>query len=186
MSTTNPTQTVPGPEPVRGLIAQLRTYAAYDRDALGMIRQGFDAYGDVWRIEGGGINQFMFRHPDHYHTILITHAASFIKDANYKDRKKGLARFMGNGLVTSDGEFWRRQRKLIQPAFHAKRIENYAEAMVSITLDQIAGWRTGSVIDVDEAMMEATLRVVTKSVFDVDLSGKTDTIGEAMTVFQEK
>ncbi|MBE0688889.1 MAG: cytochrome P450 [Anaerolineae bacterium] len=177
--------TIPGPKPARNLLDQLKLMSQFDRDALGLINRGFDDYGDVWAIEIGSMKQFMFQHPDHYHEILVTKAASFHKDLNYKDRKKGLGRFMGNGLVTSDGEFWKRQRKLIQPAFHASRIEAYAQAMVDITLAQISGWRHGALIEVHEQMMEATLNVVTRSVFDIDVAQETHTIGAAMTTFQE-
>ncbi|MCA9903198.1 MAG: cytochrome P450 [Anaerolineae bacterium] len=177
-------RTAPGPKPARNLLEQLRLMSQFDHDTLGMIQRGFDTFGDVWLIEAGKMQQFMFRHPDHYHEILITKASSFHKDLNYKDRKKGLGRFMGNGLVTSDGDFWKRQRKLIQPAFHARRIEAYAQAMVHITLGQIQDWRDDTVIEVSEQMMEATLKVVTRSVFDVDITQATHTIGAAMTTFQ--
>jgi len=157
----------------------------FDHDTLGLIKGGFDDYGDVWALDFGSMKQFMFRHPDHYHEILVTKASSFHKDLNYKDRNKGLGRFMGNGLVTSDGEFWKRQRKLIQPAFHARQIETYAQTMVDITLAQISNWRDGALVQVDEQMMEATLNVVTKSVFDIDIAEETHTIASALTIFQE-
>jgi cytochrome P450 len=175
----------PGPKPINNLISQFKLMSDFDRDALGIVGAGFRDYGDVWQITVGQFQQFMFKHPDHYHQILVTDADKFHKDANYKNPHKGLARFMGNGLVTSDGEFWRRQRKLMQPAFHSKRIEAYAETMVAETLHEIDGWRDGRLLNVDQSMMEMTLRIVVQALFNSDVSEDAVRVGEAMTVFQE-
>ncbi|MCC6614676.1 MAG: cytochrome P450 [Anaerolineae bacterium] len=185
MSGTQAAESTPGPKPARNLFDQLKLMSQFDHDTLGLISGGFRDYGDVWAIEIGAMRQYMFSHPDHYHEILVAKPSSFHKDLNYKDRNKGLGRFMGNGLVTSDGDFWKRQRKLIQPAFHARRIEGYAQSMVDITLEQISGWRDGASVQVDEQMMEATLNVVTRSVFDVDIASEAHTFGDALTTFQE-
>jgi cytochrome P450 len=177
--------TVPGPKPADNIIQQLQLGAEIGKDFLGSIQDGFKKYGDVWKLSFGSSHNFMFAHPDHYQQILLTQADKFHKDHGYKDRKRGMARFMGNGLVTSDGDFWKRQRKLIQPAFHAKRIEGYAEVMVDYTLAQMRDWRDGARLDVAHEMAGLAYKIVTKSVFDVDGSRDADRMEHIMNVFQE-
>jgi len=81
-----------------------------------------------------------------------------------------LRRVLGNGLLTSEGEFWRRQRKLVQPAFHQERIAAYTEVMVAYTERMLASWKEGQGLDVHEAMMRLTLDIVAKTLFDTDVS----------------
>lgn len=179
------TRIAPGPKPVTNLLSQIRLMGDFDRDTLGLVESGFREHGDLWQITIGQTQQVMIAHPDHLHQVLVTDADKFTKDVGYKDKSKGLARFMGNGLVTSDGEFWRRQRRLMQPTFHAKRIEAYAETMVAHTVAQMGGWRDGAWLDVDHQMMELTLKIVVDALFRTDISEDTERIGAAMTVFQE-
>jgi cytochrome P450 len=178
-------KSAPGPQPITNLLAQIKLMRDFDRDAFGVVMSGFREYGDIWQITAGGTQTVMLAHPDHLHQVMVTDADKFTKDAGYKDKDKGLARFMGNGLVTSDGEFWRRQRKLMQPSFHAKRIEAYAETMVEHTHIQMRDWRAGALIDVSEQMMELTLNIVVEALFKADVSDDAQRIGEAMDVFQE-
>ena len=81
-----------------------------------------------------------------------------------------LRQVLGNGLLTSQGEHHKRQRRLIQPAFHRERIASYADAMVAETLATLSMWRDGEVRDVHADFAETTLRVLTRTVFDVDLA----------------
>jgi cytochrome P450 len=88
-------------------------------------------------------------------------------------------------LVTSDGDYWRRQRKLIQPAFHARRIEAYAEEMVNSTLNMLQSWEGGNTVDVNHAMMRLTLAIVAKTILSKDVNADAEKIAEAVTVFQQ-
>lgn len=89
------------------------------------------------------MQQYFISHPDDIREVLVTQASKFIKDAQYRDPRTGIARYLGNGLLTSDGEFWRRQRRLVAPAFHPNRIESYAATMVDNTDRMLTGWRDG-------------------------------------------
>ncbi|MGB1287484.1 MAG: cytochrome P450, partial [Aggregatilineales bacterium] len=121
----------PGPPPVPGnIISQLRFYNNYSKDMLGNMMQMYDDYGDMTVMQLGKERIYFLSRPEHHREVLVRQAKSFHKGSDYKDANNGLARFMGNGLVTSDGEFWKRQRKLTQPAFHVKRITAYADVMV--------------------------------------------------------
>ena len=91
---------LPGPKPADNLLSQINLAMEFDRDAIGLIMRGFRDYGDVWQISAGKSVQFMFAHPDHFHEILLEKTDKFHKDKDYKDTQKGLARFMGNGIVT--------------------------------------------------------------------------------------
>lgn len=88
---------------------------------------------------------------------------------------------MGNGLLTNEGDFWKRQRKLAQPAFHSRRIESYATAMVDYAQQMVSTWRTGETRRIDREMMKLTLNIVAKTLFDADVSGDADHVGELLT-----
>jgi cytochrome P450 len=72
-------------------------------------------------------------------------------------------RLVGNGLVTSEGDFWRRQRRLIRPAFHRQRISGYGDVMVEYTKRTIDSWRDGEECDLHRDMMRLTLEIVVKT-----------------------
>ncbi len=151
-------------------------------DKLEYLTKLRDDYGDVVRMRFGPFPVYMLYHPDDVHDVLVKQAAKF-----YKPRltKTIFRRFLGNGLIVSDGDFWKRQRKLAQPAFHARRIEAYAQTMVEYTQKLISGWRDGEARDADQEMMKLTLGIVAKTLFDADVSGDAEEIGAAMTVIQE-
>ena len=88
---------------------------------------------------------------------------------------------LGDGLLTTDGDFHRQQRRLIQPAFHKQRVEGYAGIMVQHTQEMLDEWRPGARIDVAQAMRDLTLRIVAKSLFGVDLKQDHSELGAAFT-----
>src|SRR5207253_79702 len=90
-----------------------------------------------------------------------------------------------DGLLTSNGDLWRRQRRLIQPAFQRPKIADYAEVMLEYSDRMLAQWRPGEVRDVGREMMELTLGVVSKTLLDHDPTGQTDEVAKAMTALQE-
>jgi cytochrome P450 len=176
---------VPGPAPITSVFGVLRFFRRFQQDAIAVISEGFQQYGDLHVIRVGEVTQYQLAHPDHLHTVLVKEAAKFGKDTDYTDPKRGLARFFGNGLLTSNGEFWKRQRKLMQPAFHHRRIESYAETMTDKTLTMLESWPDGAVIDVDQQMMQATLLIVVKTLFDTDAGTDIKRVSHAMDVIQE-
>jgi cytochrome P450 len=156
----------PGPAPFTTPLAQLRFGFALRRDPLGKFTELFQTYGDTFHLQFGETHVFTLSHPDHFREVLVEKAASFYKAADYKDERRGLARFLGNGLVTSDGDYWKRQRRLAQPAFHARRIEAYARTMVDYTQDMLNTWQDGGSVDAAEAMTALTLRIIAKTQFN--------------------
>lgn len=80
-----------------------------------------------------------------------------------------LRRFFGNGLVNSEGDFWQRQRRLTQPAFHRERIFGYGEVMVDYTRKLLTTWQDSEVRDIHQEMMQLTLKIVANPPFFKDI-----------------
>lgn len=136
------------------------------------------AYGDIVRIKFGPFSFVLVNHPDYARQVLVTEAKSFDKSIVTKNALSDTA---GKGLFTNDGEAWKRQRKLVQPAFHTQRIAAYADTMVTYANALGDTWQAGQGIDIEHEMTTLTMRIVTKTLFDVDLSDDTDDIGATVT-----
>ncbi|MDL1902358.1 cytochrome P450 [Anaerolineae bacterium CFX9] len=175
----------PGRAPANNVVSVISLFNRFQQDFIGEMNQLFDTYGDIVSMEMMGRRTYLLRHPDHLHRVLVEDAASYYKNADYTDERRGLARFLGNGLLTSDGEFWKRQRKLVSPALHMKRIAGYAETMVEETRKMLDRWDDGALIDIDHEMMRTTLGIVTRSLFQADIDTEADRVGSAVTVLQE-
>ena len=176
----------PGPPPVKGLLNTLRLINDIQRQTmLSYFTDRFAEYGDIFTMQFGEAKVLFVANPEAMYEIIVEKAKHFYKGADYRNRQNGLARFLGNGLLTSDGEFWKRQRKLVAPSLHAKRIESYAEIMVDVTQRTIDNWHDGAELDVDQEMMRATLEIVGKALFKVDVSRDAERVGHALTVIQQ-
>jgi len=145
----------------------------FNRDTLGFITRCRD-YGDVVRARFFYVPAYFLYHPDAIEYVLSTNAKNFIKSMSL--RSNFFQRLVGNGLVTSEGEFWRRQRRLAQPAFHRQRISAYGEVMAEYAQRLISSWRAGEVRDIHRDMMRLTLEIVVKTLFSTDVSGDTEKV----------
>jgi cytochrome P450 len=137
-----------------------------------------ERYGDLFRLPLFGNDWYVVNHPDDIETLLVRDASSTRKDLLTRE----LSRLLGQGLLTSEGELWRRQRKLVAHAFTPARIAGYAETMVSVASAAIAGWRPDRVLDLNSEMSRITLDVVAKTLFDADVDAEADSIFEAVGV----
>jgi cytochrome P450 len=133
-------------------------------------------YGDVafWRFLH--LESYLFVHPVDIEAVLVTHHRSFTKGIGTRANPE----VFGNGLLTSEGEFWLRQRRLSQPAFHRERIAGYAERMSHHAGNMLQGWRDGQVIDVHGEMMRVTLAIATDTLFGVDVAPHVERIRGAL------
>jgi cytochrome P450 len=147
------------------------------QDHLGFVTECARNHGDFVQLQFGRRPVFLLSHPDSVEEVLVTQHRNFSKGYFYRI----LEPLLGNGLVTSEGEFWLRQRRLAQPAFHRERINAYAQIMVDYTRAQLADWRDGDVRDVHEDMMRLTLRVVGKTLFDADVESEAPDVGRELT-----
>jgi cytochrome P450 len=156
----------------------LREYA---RDPLGFLSRCAREYGDVVGLRFMGQNLYLLSDPDLIEYVLVEHNRNFTKTRILKRNR----RLLGDGLLTSEGGFWRRQRRLAQPAFHRKRVAAYGEVMVAFAERSLDAWRDGQTIDVHEEMMHLTLEIVAKCLFDADVGSQATDVGEAMKVALE-
>jgi len=155
----------------------LGNLTAFNRNTLGFLEE-LSRYGDVSSFRFGPYRVYFFNHPDMVRDVLVTHARSFQKTVLLK---AVLGDIIGENIFTSDGDYWRQQRKLMQPAFHSKRIGAYADVMVAYTRDMLKCWHDGQAVDIQAAMTSLTMNIVSKTLFDADVSDETQTAGHAMT-----
>lgn len=143
-------------------------------------------YGDLASFRFGPRRIFLATHPDLIEQVLVTDAKYYIKHFGARLYKPVL----GNGLVTSEGAFWLRQRKLSQPAFVKQRVLSYAPVMVELTERMLKTWQPGQQIDVHFEMSALTSAIALKTLFDLDDPGDRDTftvaLREAFTLMSDR
>jgi cytochrome P450 len=150
----------------------------FSRDTFGFIERCRD-YGDVVSMRFLYLTAYFLYHPDDIEYVVATNAKNFIKSRN--QRSPLFRRLVGNGLLTSEGETWKRQRRLAQPAFHRQRISAYAETMVDFAGRLISTWKAGEVRDLHREMMRLTLEIVVKTLFNADVSEEADKVGRVLS-----
>ena len=116
---------------------------------LGFFTACAHRYGDIVGLRIVRRQAFLLSHPDHIGYVLLDNHRNFIKHRAFWRHTTAL---LGQGLVTSEGEFWRRQRHLAAPAFHTERIAAYGAIMVDYTEKLLANWQAGEVRDVHQDM----------------------------------
>ena len=133
-------------------------------------------YGDIAHFKVGPNDAFLVSNPDYIRDILVTHNRNFTKSRGLEMAKK----FLGEGLLTSEGEFHLRQRRLVQPAFHRQRIAGYGRVMADYSARMRDRWNAGETLDIWQEMMRVTLSIAGKTLFDADVEAEAREIGEAM------
>ena len=133
--------------------------------------------GDVSYFRIGSQPGYFLNHPDLVRDLFVVNAHKFMKGRALQ-RAKNL---LGEGLLTSEGAFHLRQRRMIQPAFHRGRIAEYAKSMVEFADRMAASWNDGDVRDIDKEMMHLTLQIVGKTLFSANVEDDADDVGNAMT-----
>ena len=155
----------------------------FNRDSLGFIERLRRDYGDVVSTRFFYVPAYFLFHPDHIEQVLATNSRNFIKPLSF--RTPFFHRLVGRGLLTSEGDFWRRQRRLAQPAFHRERIASYARRMVLDAEALVQTWRDGEIRDVHRDMMRLTMEIVTHTLFDVDVTDDAGKVARALAVLVE-
>ena len=174
-NTTNSAKTIlpPGPRPIIDLINLINLR----RNPIRFLTRLTERYGDVVYFKLGPQPVFLINDPDHIRDVLITHNKQFMKSEGLQRAK----RLLGEGLLTSEGEFHLRQRRLAQPAFHRQRIAAYAGTMIEYADRLSDGWQHGEELDVSRDMMRLTLAIAGKTLFDADVETEADEIGDALS-----
>jgi cytochrome P450 len=167
----------PGPE--QGFFDGLRSSLRHD--PLTFMRDASREYGDVVCLRFLHYRTYLLFHPDHIEDVIVNHARKFIKGRVLRANRH----LFGNGLLTSEGEFWLRQRRMMQPAFHRNRIANYAETMTDCAARLAQSWSDGQQLDLHDAMMRLTLQIVGKTLFHADVEREAPRVGENLQILME-
>ena len=138
-------------------------------------------YGDVVGIRVVSFRTIFVNHPDAIEEALVTNARKCIKGRVLRANRH----VFGDGLLTSEGDFWLRQRRLAQPAFHRARIASYAATMVEYTERLLESWRSGEERDAHQEMMRLTLQIVVKTLFDADVEREARDVGKSLGLLLE-
>ena len=163
----------PGPKglPLFGLAFQ------FLRDPLETLRRLAREYGDIVCVPVVNQHRIFLNHPDYIEQVCIVQQAKFHKSKLTKDVTQ---RLLGQGLLISEGDFWRRQRRLAQPAFHRSRVNEYGTTMVERAEVRMKEWRDGDVRDITQEMMAMTLDIAVRTLFGSTLQAEAEQVGDSL------
>jgi cytochrome P450 len=149
----------------------------FRKDPAGFLEKMARQYGDVVYLPLGRQHIYYIGHPDAIRDILVTHQNKF-KKSRMLERARVL---LGDGLLTSEAGHHRRQRRLVQPAFHRDRLAGYGAVMVDRAARVRDQWQSGQSFDAMQEMLRLTLAIVSKTLFSADVDSEADQIGAALT-----
>jgi cytochrome P450 len=138
-------------------------------------------YGDIAGLRILNFKTIFINHPDLIEEVLVMNARKYTKGRVLRANRH----VFGEGLLTSEGDFWLRQRRLSQPAFHRARIASYAATMVEYAQRMLDGWRSGEKRDVHREMLRLTLQIVGKTLFDADVERDAQGVGKSLELLLE-
>jgi len=137
-------------------------------------------YGDVVSLRLGGYPACLLNNPKYFEYVLITNHRNFIKHSFFWRHVTSL---FGESLLTSEGDSWLSRRRLAAPAFHGQRVESYGRVMVDYAERMLSRWRDGEVRDIHQETMHLTMQIVTKTLFDIEMTGAAaDEVGQAFNM----
>lgn len=176
-----PQRKVPGPRSLSPL-GQLREL---QRDSIGALERFRSQYGDIVRIRFGIWTNYLVSHPDHIKHVLQENPQNYHKGVIYEFLKP----VVGQGLLTSEDDFWKRQRRIAQPAFHRKTLATLASGMTGEAAHMIERWRSPAAanesIDVLDELMALTLEIVSRTMLSTDVGEETDAVRDSVVVLRE-
>ena len=168
---------------VPGAVPLLGHLGAFRQHPLESLSAWWRQHGDAIRFRLGPKTFYLFSHPDLAEEILVKQSDRFVKVYNPR-KPHGLALVLGNGLVTSSGEVWKRHRRIIQPIFHRSRMAAMADRMAQVGEQRVAAWkgREGDTIDIAAEMMQLALEVISQTMFTTSMTQHIDRISHALQV----
>ena len=150
-----------------------------DDDAIHRMSALFARHGDIYRFHSPArrADMWVIHHPDDVKRVLVSNHRNYTKGSGL-DRVKIL---LGNGIMTSEGDLWRRQRYMMQPSFHRRVITEFAQIVAAVNDGFIAKWEAqaerGELVNVTDDMSELTLEIVLRSIFGNDLARLSQEVG---------
>ncbi len=170
--------TAPGPTGAE----MLRRLRAIQRAPHEFLLHCARTYGGVVQFPIGNLPVYAVSDPTGVRHVLQDNARNYNKDTIQFNT---LALVTGEGLLTSNGDYWLRQRRMMQPAFHRQRVAAFGQTMVSAAEKMLARWDAlpaGVTLDVDQEMMKLTLEIVGQTLFSVDLSAAASDLVRAVLI----
>jgi cytochrome P450 len=147
------------------------------RDWLATLTRYAREYGDFVPLRLGPKRTVLVSHPSYLEDVLIKHNRAFIKSLALRHSR----RIFGDGLVTSEGNLWLSQRRIVQPSMHHRYVAKYAETMIDATHQMLSRWHDGQQLDMSAELSRLTLEIVTRTLF-----GATITESEATDLARAK
>ncbi len=178
-SSRSATAAPPGPDGMP-ILGNTREYV---QDPLGFFETLAREYGPVAGYELGGEKFVQVSDPALVRRVLVDDNESFVKGERFMDTLKPV---LGEGLLTSEGEFWRSQRHTIEPSFYPEMLESYATEMTDATERALAEWTPGERRNVHEDMMNLTVEIAAQALFDVDIRAQEEEIGDALEAVMDR
>ncbi|MFY0563374.1 cytochrome P450 [Archangium lansingense] len=155
-------------------------------DPLGFFTRIREQYGDVVRYRMGPLQLYQLSHPDDVKRVLVDNARNYQKTR----LMQRLRPILGNGLLLSEGDFWMRQRRLAQPAFHRERLAGLATAITGLVGSALQRWEpladSSQPFDLAAELTRLTLAITGRVLFSADLSEAVDEAGHAVTTALEE
>jgi len=151
-------------------------------DPLEFLTRCAHEYGDIARYRVVQVTSFLLNHPDYIKYVLVDNRRNFVKGRVLRANRL----LLGNGLTTSEGDFWLQQRRLVQPAFHHQRVEAYGRIMVDYAERLIANWRNDDVCDIHLEMNRLAQEIAAKTLFDADIADEAEEISHAFKICLEQ
>lgn len=153
----------------------------FTKDRLSLL-QRMASEDDVIGMHFGPFPSILFNRPEYIHSILVEHSYDFDKGVAIHNVFRSV---IGDGILSSEGDFHRHQRKLIAPSFQPRHIARYAESMGRYGEQIQQTWDDGAVIDINQQMTCLTMSIIGKALFDADVFTQTDELGAAMAITAE-
>lgn len=168
--------------PGRPLVGHL--FDVMRRGTFPLVREHWLHHGDAFMLQLGSKQIATFVHPDAVETILLTHREDFLKGVGYDQ----IRLLVGDGVLTVEGEQWKKQRRIIQPCMNRSFLVGFAETMVRATAEMVEQWaeRGESTLDIYPEMLRLALRILGETLFSLDLSESADVSTHAFTVALEE
>jgi cytochrome P450 len=168
--------------PKQNLLQHPRLLLQFKHQPLQTLRQICDRYGDLVNFEIGSRNITLVRDPEYIEQILVKKRKHFTKDTPAYQNLKLL---LGEGLITSEGDFWTKQRRIAQPSFHQEKIAGFAQVMTGVAEEIVTDWQSlakQARIDVAAEMQKATLKIMGLALLSIDLSDETQAVSQALPI----
>jgi cytochrome P450 len=171
-----PLEYPPGPHS----ILPNKLFRQFMRDPIKTLTDIANTYGNICHFKFGRQHIYLLNNSDYIEGILIRDHKNFIKSRGLPSK-----RLLGEGLVTSEGEYHDRQRRLIQPTFHPNHIKGYGDIITSHAVRMEERWKDGSTLDIHKEMRHVTSEIIGKAVLGLDIKAEEDEVGVALQTCME-